>query len=55
MKKGMKKGKVAGLTGVTIDLLQAAGLRELTNIINDNIYGENIPEYWKSSTSHTYL
>jgi len=31
--KGMKKGKAVGLTGVTIDLLQAAGmvvLRELT-------------------------
>jgi len=39
--KGMKKGKTAGPTGVTIDLFQAAekvGLRELTNIMNDKIY-----------------
>jgi len=50
----MKRGKAAGLTGVTIDLLQAAGmvgLQELTNIMNDNIYGEKIPEDWKSSTA----
>jgi len=38
--KGMKKGKAAGLTGATIDLLQATGmvrLRELTNIMNKKI------------------
>jgi len=45
--KGMMNGKAAGPTGVTIDLLQAAtmvGLQELTNIMNDNIYGEIILE-----------
>jgi len=52
--EGVKKGKAAGLTGVTIDLLQAAamvGLRELTNIMNDKMYGEKIPEDWKSNTT----
>jgi len=53
----MKKGKAAGPTGVTSDLLQAtemAGLRELTDIMNDHIYGEKIPEDWKSSTTIPY-
>jgi len=52
--KEMKKGNVAGPTRVTIDLLQATGmvgLRELTNIMNDNIYGEKIPEDWKCSST----
>jgi len=51
---GMKKGKVAGPTGVTSDLLQATvmvGLQELTNIMNDKIYGDKIPEDGKSSTT----
>jgi len=44
----------AGPTGVTSDLLQTpgmVGLRELTNIMNDNIYGEKVPEDCKSSTT----
>jgi len=54
--KGMKKGKAAGPTGVTIDLLQAVGmvgLQELTNVMNNKIYGEKISEDWKSSTTIT--
>jgi len=50
----MKKGKATGLTEITIDLLQAAGmvgLRELTNIMNDKIYGEKILEDWKCTTT----
>jgi len=52
--KGTKKGKVAEPTGVTSDLLQAAGmvgLRELTNVMNDKIYGVKISEDWNSNTT----
>jgi len=51
---GMKKGKAEGPTGVTSVLLQVAGmvgLRELTNITNDNIYREKISKDWKSNTT----
>jgi len=50
--KRMKKEKAAGPTGVTINLFQATGmvgLREFTNIMNDKMYGEKIPEDLKSS------
>ena len=52
--KEMKKGKAAGPSGVTSDLLRAAGrvgLRELTNIMNEKLYGEKIPEDWQNSTT----
>jgi len=47
--KAALKGKP---TRVTSDLLTAAGmvgLGELTNIMNDKIYGHKIPEDWKST------
>ena len=50
--KGMSKGKATGPTGLTRELLQAAGkvgIRELRNICNDLLEGEEIPKDWKDS------
>ena len=50
----MKNGKAAGPTGVTSELLKAAGsvgLRQLTNIMNERLAGEGIPDDWKRSTT----
>ncbi len=52
--KRMKKGKAAGPTGITSDMLKAGGeasLTELTNIMNTLIQGEEIPKDWKSSST----
>ena len=52
--KRMKKGKAAGPTRVTCDLLQATGrvgVRELTNIMNHLLAGKEVPHDWKSSNT----
>jgi hypothetical protein len=52
--KEMKKGKAAGPTGVTSDLLKATGrvgVRELTNIVNQLLAGKELPDDWKSSST----
>ena len=50
----MKQGKAAGPTGLTSELLQAAGnvgVREMTNIMNELLRGEKVPRDWSSSTT----
>ena len=50
--KGMKKGIAAGPSGITSELLQAAGkvgIKELRHIFNDLMEGEEIPKDWKDS------
>ena len=50
--KGMSKGKAAGSSRLTSELLQAAGkvgIRELRNIFNDLLDGEKILKDWKDS------
>ena len=52
--KGMKKGKAAGPSGLTSELLQAAGkvgIRELRNIFNDLLEGEEIPKDWNNGNN----
>ena len=48
--KGMSKGKAAGPSGLTSELLQAAGkvgIKELRNIFNDLLDEDEIPNDWK--------
>ena len=50
--KGMSKGKAAGPSVLTSELLQATGkvgIRELKDIFNDLLDGEEIPNDWKGS------
>lgn len=46
----MKIGKAAGPTGVTSELLKAAGVREVTNIMKERSGKDGVPEDWKSTT-----
>jgi len=50
--KGMKKGKAAGPSGLTSELLQAAGkvgTKWLRHFFNNLLEGEEIPKNWKDS------
>ncbi|XP_014666073.1 PREDICTED: uncharacterized protein LOC106808038 [Priapulus caudatus] len=50
----MSSGKAAGPTGVTSDLVKAAGregIRELGSIVKELIGGNGIPEDWKNSST----
>jgi Reverse transcriptase (RNA-dependent DNA polymerase) len=50
--KAMKKGKAAGPSGVTSDLLKAAGevgKIEMANIMNERLFGAKISEDWTNS------
>ena len=52
--KAMRKGRAAGPTGMTSDLLQAAGktgASVMTGIVNDLMKGDKVPGDWSSSTT----
>ena len=49
----MKIGKASGPSGVAIELLKAAGnkcLKSLTNIFNDILFKDKLPEEWMLSS-----
>ena len=50
--KGVSKGKASGPSGLTSELLQAAGkvgIRELRNIFNNLLERKVIPKDWKGN------
>ena len=54
----MKAGKAAGSSGIDIEMIKAGGndlLTEITDLVNQIISEERIPEDWKDSIYHKFL